>query len=90
MDKSQIRNSIKEWVKLDDEIHELKMNIKQLNVAKKTISEKLLDIMKDQEIDAFDLNDGKLVRHVRKTRVPLSKKHLMTCLSFIGSFPIGS
>lgn len=82
MDKSQVRSTIKEWVRLDDEICELKIKIKELNTKKKDFSETLLHVMKDQEIDAFELsNEGKLVRHVRKTKSPLSKKHLMVCLS---------
>jgi len=80
MDKAQIRSYIKEWVRLDDEIVKSKKEIKEMNATKKVLSDKLLYYMKDQEIDQFDLNTGKLVRHVQKTRAPLSKKSLMTCL----------
>ena len=81
MDKSHIRSYIKEWVRLDDEIVKNKKEIKDMTLAKKELSDKLLYYMKDQEIDQFDLNNGKLVRHVQKTKTPLSKKSLLNCLT---------
>ena len=36
--------------------------------------------MKDNEIDCFDINDGKLVYTQNKVKTPLSKKHLMSAL----------
>ena len=68
MDKQLLKTQIKEWVKLDEETSMLKGKIKELNKSKKVITEHLLHIMKDQEIDAFELNnDGKLIRQVRKS-----------------------
>lgn len=81
MDKQQLKTHIKEWVKLDDEISHYKKQIRELNIKKKKISEQLLSVMKEQEIDAFDLNnDGKLIRQVRKTKTPLTKKYIMSSL----------
>ena len=37
--------------------------------------------MKDHEIDCFDVNDGKLIYTKSKVKAPISKKHLLTCLS---------
>ena len=36
--------------------------------------------MKSNEIDCFDINDGKLVYTQNKVKTPLSKKHLMSAL----------
>ena len=81
MDKQQLKTHIKEWVKLDDEISQYKQQIRDLNLKKKKLSEQLLIVMKEQEIDAFDLNnEGKLVRQVRKTKSPLTKKYILTSL----------
>ena len=81
MDKQQLKTHIKEWVKLDDEITQYKHQIRDLNLKKKKLSEQLLSVMKEQEIDAFDLNnEGKLIRQVRKTKSPLTKKYIMTSL----------
>lgn len=82
MDKSNLKQIIKEWVKLDDEATSLKQQLRKINHAKKEMSAKLLDIMKDQKIDEFDLNnDGKLVRQTKKVKQPLNKKTLLLNLS---------
>ena len=52
---TQIINSVKEWVKLDNEMRTLK---EELNIRKKkkdNISNGLLQSMKEKEIDSFDL-----------------------------------
>jgi urease alpha subunit len=78
MDKQHLKNQIKEWVKIDEEIGNLKKQIRELNIKKKNLSTNLLEVMKQQEIDAFDLNnDGKLIRQVRKTKTPLTKKYIL-------------
>jgi seryl-tRNA synthetase len=81
MDKQQLKTHIKEWVKLDEEISQYKRQIRELNIKKKKLSDQLLQVMKEQEIDAFDLNnEGKLIRQVRKTKAPLTKKYILTSL----------
>ena len=37
--------------------------------------------MKSNEIDCFDISDGKIVYSQNKIKAPVSKKHLLTCLS---------
>ena len=53
-----------------------KKNKNQLNNAQ------LVKIMRENEIDCFDLdsNGGKLIYTKQKIKKSLSKKHLMTCL----------
>jgi hypothetical protein len=82
MDKLNLKQSIKEWVKLEDESRALKQQLRKINHAKKEMSNKLLDIMKDQKIDEVDLNnDGKLIRQSKKVKQPLNKKSLLLNLS---------
>jgi hypothetical protein len=82
MDKQQLKQTIKEWVKLDEDVAELKSKIKIMNQRKKEMSLRLLEIMKEQKIDAFDLNnEGKLVRQMKKTKQPINKKQLNTSLT---------
>jgi hypothetical protein len=65
----RLKPMIKEWVKTDDEIGELRKRIRLLTQSKKTVSAQLLTIMKEQKIDEFDLNsEGKLVRQTKKTK----------------------
>jgi phage gpG-like protein len=82
MDKQMIRQQIREWVKLEEESVALKQRMKQINQGKKDISAKLLVVMKEHDLDEFDLNqEGKLVRQVKKTKQGLSKKTLLTSLT---------
>jgi len=82
MDKTQLRQSIREWVRLDVEASALKQKLRTINQTKKEISARLLLVMKDENIDEFDLNqDGKLIRQVKRTKQTLSKKQLMASLS---------
>ena len=79
--KQQIILRIKEWVQLDAEIARLKSEVKQRNETKKEISEWLIDTMKEHNIDEFKLPEEKIVRQTRKTKKPLSRKHLLDCLA---------
>jgi hypothetical protein len=82
MDKSNLKQTIKEWVRLDDESAVLKKQLRQLNHQKKEMSAKLIEIMKDQKIDQFDLNnDGKLIRQTKTIKQPINKKTLLLNLS---------
>lgn len=81
MDKQIVRQQIREWVKVDEESEQLKKRLRQINEIKKEMSSKLLAVMKEHDLDEFDLNqEGKLVRQVKKTKQSLSKKQLMTSL----------
>ena len=82
MDKQLIRQQIRDWVKLEEETVTLKQRMKQINQAKKEISAKLLVVMKEHELDEFDLNqEGKLVRQVKKTKQGINKKTILTTLT---------
>lgn len=76
-----IINSVKEWVKLDNEMRTLKDELNSRKKRKDSISNSLLESMKEKEIDSFDLKDGKLEYKTRKTKKPISKKMLLNILS---------
>lgn len=78
--KEELVEHIKEWIQIDNEIKMLQKEIKERRNRKKELSGSLLDIMKDNEIDCFDINDGKLLYNQTKVRSSLSKKHLVSCL----------
>ena len=81
MDKKEIVNVIKQWVVIDTKIKDLQKSISKERKIKKDLTEKLSSIMKDNDIDEFDINKGKLVYTRAKTKAPLSKKHLLNSLS---------
>ena len=70
-------NNIKNWLELDNEIKKLQKIIKEKRKEKKEYTNNLVEIMKNNEIDAFDINDGKLLFTSQKIKTPLSKKHLI-------------
>ena len=78
--KEQLIANIKDYVKIDNEIRQLQAEIKKRKESKKILSEKLVDVMRDNEIGTFDLNDGQLIYSQRKVKAPLSKKHLIESL----------
>ncbi len=82
MDKEELITNIKGWIQLDEEIKTLQKQIKEKRNEKKQNTETLVRIMRDNEIDCFDLdsNGGKLIYTKRKIKKSLSKKHLMKCL----------
>ena len=59
--KEQLVQSIREWVKIDNEMRTLKQELNNRKKAKEAISNNLLTVMKENEIDRFDINDLSLI-----------------------------
>ena len=79
-DKSELINNVKKWLTLDSEIKQLQKITKEKRKEKKDYTDALVNIMRDNEIDCFDVQDGKLIYTKRKVKAPLSKKHLISSL----------
>jgi hypothetical protein len=79
--KEQLINTIKDWVKIDNEIRTLQKEIKQRKSSQKKISESLIMIMKQNEIDCFDLNDGQICYNKKNVKKPITKGVLLNVLS---------
>tara|TARA_E500000178_G_C16960909_1_gene725976 strand:- start:284 stop:634 length:351 start_codon:yes stop_codon:yes gene_type:complete len=75
--KEVLVNLIKEWITLDDTIKEVVSKSKELKSKQKAISENLLSIMKENEIDCFDVNSSKIVYCKNKSKIGLNKKNLL-------------
>ena len=56
--KEHLVNNIKEWIKLDNEISDLKAQVKEKTNKKKGLTENLVTVMKTNKIDCFDINGG--------------------------------
>ena len=79
--KEQLVKTIREWVKIDNEIKFLQKQILERKNNKKEISEILIDTMKQNEIDCFDINDGQICYSKKTIKKPITKKILMETLS---------
>lgn len=79
--KEQLIKTIKEWVKLDNEIRKLQKEQNNRKKEKKNLSLKLMEIMKSNEIDCFDIKDGKICYEKKNVKKPITKKILMSILT---------
>lgn len=78
--KEQLINHIREWVKIDEEIRALNQEVKARRNKKKELTSELVEVMKNNEIDCFDINNGRLIYSKNKVKAPLSKKTLIGAL----------
>ena len=78
--KEQLVTNIKEWIKIDTEISQLKTEIKEKNNKKKLLTEGLVTTMKHNEIDCFDINGGALVYKKNTVKKPINAKLLLNAL----------
>ena len=78
--KDELVDNIKNWIKVDNEMKLLQQELKQRRELKKQLTESLVETMKTNDIDCFDMSDGKIVYTKNKVRAPLNKKHLLECL----------
>lgn len=80
MEKEQLVENIKEWIQIDNELKQLQKAAKERRDRKKELTSSLVDIMKVNDIDCFDVNGGKLLYSQNKSKAPLNKKTLLATL----------
>ena len=78
--KDELILNIKELIKMDNDINKLKAEVKDKTNKKKELTESLVNIMKNNSIDCFDINGGALVYKQKKTRKTISGKFLLAQL----------
>lgn len=78
--KEELVQNIKAWMKIDNEMKVLQKEMKTRRIEKKALADSLVNVMKANEIDCFDLSEGKLLYTKTKVKSSLSKKHLYACL----------
>lgn len=78
--KQLLIKNIKNWMKIDNEIADLKQEVKNKMQEKKTITNNLINIMKNNDIDCFDVNGGSLVYKKNIVKKPISTKMLLQSL----------
>lgn len=79
--KEELVTNIKEWIKIDTEIAQLQNEIKARKNKKKQLSESLMEVMKKNEIDCFDIKDGQLCYVKKNIKKPITKKNLLEILA---------
>lgn len=78
--KEELVKHIRGWIQIDNDISLLQKQMKNLREEKKNLTSSLVDVMKSNEIDCFDINDGKLIYTKSKQKKPINKKTLHEAL----------
>ena len=78
--KDLLVTTIKEWVDCEKKIKEYNAQVKEFKDKKKILTKTLVEVMKNNEIDCFDINDGKIVHKTSKTKSSISKPYLLEIL----------
>ena len=81
--KTELMNILTEWISLDRELTKIQQEVKNKKNRKKELNEKLIGIMKSNEIDCFDISDGKILYTKNNVKMPLtnSRKSLVSIVS---------
>jgi len=79
--ETQLINIIREWVKTDNDMRTLKKELSARKKGKDALSAELMNVMKENDIDGVDINDGRIECASRKTKKPITKKMLLNILS---------
>lgn len=72
---------VKQWVTIDNQIRALNSKVRELRNTKKEQNQKMIDVMKANEIDNFDLKDGQIQYKKSSKKEALTQKTLFKILS---------
>ena len=78
--KEDLILSVREWVKIDSEIAAFKTEIKNRIAKKKMLTDRLVTVMKKNEIECFDINGGALVYKKSTVKKAINGKTLLEAL----------
>jgi hypothetical protein len=78
----QIKETLRTWISIDDQVRALKAQIKVLNDQKASLGTNVLDFMQGNNLDNFVLEGtgGSISRSVRTVRPPLRRQAIRTQL----------
>lgn len=79
--KNELITNIREWIQLDNDIRELNKELRNRKKKQESVSKTILDIMRNNEIDEFNVAGGKLLYAKKTVKKPITKKSLTTILS---------
>jgi hypothetical protein len=79
--KDQLKDYLRQWVRVENEIGTLAAEIKKRKLIHQQLSASLLSVMRQNEIDCFDLANGRIVYSKTKVRAPLNNGQLKSALT---------
>ena len=75
MQKERVIEVIKDWIQIDNELRELQKISREKRQEKKELTNILVEIMRNNEIDCFDINNGKLIYSKRVSKSGITKNY---------------
>ena len=82
-DKEKILAVIKEWIVNDNEMKQLQKVMKDRREKKKMLTNLLVTEMNKSNVDEYNTQNGKLIKTCQKSKKPISKSYLSTCIDKI-------
>lgn len=83
-EKQLLKDTVKEWIKIDNELKEIAKFTKDKRARKKQVNDTLMNLMRSKNIHGFDTSkDGSIMYVQNKVKVPLNKKHLFQALATV-------
>ena len=79
--KEQIKDHLRQWIRVENEISTLSVEIKKRKMIHQQLSASLLDVMRKNDIDCFDIANGKIVYSKVKRRAPLNNGQIRSALT---------
>tara|TARA_B110000114_G_C14999894_1_gene360252 strand:+ start:260 stop:667 length:408 start_codon:yes stop_codon:yes gene_type:complete len=79
--KQKLKESVKEYLNIDNEINTLQVAVKERKKKKEELSAFILGAMKSNEIQQMNINNEKLVYSVSSCKTPLNKNYLNNVLT---------
>jgi len=80
---SQVKETLKQWIALDDELRSLQKRSKEIRTEKQTLSAVVLDFMRENDVDDFKLEGnsaGTITRSVRSVKPGIKRNTIRTQL----------
>ena len=75
--KEELITNIKEWILLDTEISKFNAEIKERKQKKKLLNDTLMQTMKKNNIDCFNINGGEVLYKKNIVKKPINSKMLL-------------
>ena len=80
MDKEVLVENVNEWVDLDKKILKLQSEARELKKRKGAITDILVEVMRKNNVDSFDIKEESLIYKKQTIRQPINKKMLLETL----------
>jgi hypothetical protein len=78
--KEELIQNIKEWIKIDNDINKLNKELKELKLKQKLFTKNLVNVMKVNQLECFDINGGRIMYKKNKLKKPINTKMLLQTL----------